>query len=138
MLRRISTVAAAAAMLGLTALPAAAATDVAHASSGTFTIPSANSSVRAWGSYDIINAHRVKVTVCAVISGNAFFVIGEAVAYNANLSQHDAIAAAVGQETPGGKSCGSTNLLYTSHLKVFTEIGAGGKIVAKSKVKTVY
>jgi hypothetical protein len=138
MLRRISTVAAAAAMLGLSALPAAAATSVAHASSGKFTVPSASSSVKSWGTYDIINAHRVQVTICTKITGSAFFVIGEAIAYNASLSQHDAIAAAVGQETPGGESCSHANLLYTAHLKVFTEIGSGGRIVAKSALKTIY
>jgi hypothetical protein len=141
MLRRISTVAAAAAMLGLCSLPAYASTTTAHAGSGSFTVPAASSSIKAWGTYQFTTFHKanvVKVTMCAKLTGNAFFVIAEAEGYTASGLQLGEVAAAVGQETPGHQSCGTAYLHGTAHLKVFSEIGSGGKIVAKTKLKTIY
>jgi hypothetical protein len=138
MLRRISTVAAAVAMLGLCALPASAATTAAHASKGSFTVPAASSVVKAWGTYDKINAHRVKVTICAKKTGNASWVGAEAFAYTSNYKQHVAIAGVVGPDTPGQQSCGTAYLLDTAHLKVFTFIGVGGSITKKSSLKSIY
>jgi hypothetical protein len=137
MLRRISTAAAAVAMLGLTALPAAASTTAAHASKGNFTIPSL-STVKGWGSYDKINAYRVKVTVCAQRTKGSGWVGAEAYAYNSNYSQRVAIAGVVGPQTPGSKSCGTAYLLATAHLKVFTFTGLNGRISSKSKLKSIY
>jgi hypothetical protein len=142
MLRRISTVAAAAAMLGLCALPASAATThAAHPSKGSFTVPAASSSIKASGTYQFTTYHKanvVKVTICASLTGSAFFVVAEAEGYTASGLQLGAIAATVGQETVGHKSCGTAYLRGTAHLKVFSEIGSGGKIVAKTKLKTIY
>lgn len=138
MLGRISTVAAAAAMIGLCALPASAATThSAHPSKGSFTVPSAGSSIKAWGNYTF-TTHAVKVTVCAMLSGSASFVVAEAEAYNSSGTMEGKIAVAVGQETPGHQSCGSASLRGTAHLKVFSEIESGGKIVAKTKLKSIY
>ncbi len=142
MLRRISTVAATAAMIGLCALPASAATTyAAHPSKGSFTVPSAGSSVKAWGNYTFTTFHNakvVKVTVCAKLTGNASFVVAEAEAYNSSGTQDGTVAATAGQETPGHQSCGSAYLHGTAHLKVFSEIESGGKIVAKTKLKSIY
>jgi hypothetical protein len=137
MLRRISTVVAATAALGLCALPAYASSSAAHASKGNFTVPNVGG-VKAWGSYDKINAFRVKVTICTQRTSGSGWVGAEAFAYNSNYSQKVAIAAVVGPETPGSKSCGSANLLETSHLKVFTFLGSNGRIVKKSSLKSIY
>jgi len=138
MLRSISTVAAAVAVLGLSALPAYASPTTAHATKGSFSVPAANSHIKAWGSYDKINAHRVKVTICVKESGASSWVGAEAFAYTAGYKAHVAIAGVVGPNTPGHQSCGTTNLLDTAHLKVFTFIGNNGKIVKKSSLKTIY
>jgi hypothetical protein len=139
MLRRISTIAAAAAIIGLCALPASAATtQAAHPSQGSFTVPSASSEVKAWGSYTFTTHNVVKVTVCAELTGGASTVIAEAEAYNLSGTLEGAVAAAVGPETPGHRSCGTANLRGTAHLKVFSAIGSGGKIVTKSKLKSIY
>jgi hypothetical protein len=139
MLHRIPAVAAAAAMIGLCALPASAATTrAAHPSKGSFTVPSAGSSIKAWGDYTVAT-HAVKVTVCAKLTGSASFVVAEAEAYNSSGTQEGTIAAVVTQETPGRQSCGTASLRGTAHLKVFSEIGSsGGKIVAKTELKSIY
>jgi hypothetical protein len=139
MLHRISAVAAAAAMIGLCALPASAATTgAAHPTKGSFTVPSAGSSIKAWGDYTV-TTHAVKVTVCAKLTGSAFFVVAEAEAYNSSGTQEGTIAAVVSQETPGRQSCSTASLRGTAHLKVFSEIGSsGGKIVAKTELKSIY
>jgi len=138
MLRRISTFAVAAAALGLCAMPAYASSSSAHASKGSFTAPSL-SSVKGWGSYDKINAFRVKVTVCAKRTSGDSWVGAEAYAYNSNYSQHVAIAGVVGPQTPGSQSCGTAYLLDTAHLKVFTFIGGNnGRIAKKSSLKKIY
>jgi hypothetical protein len=143
MLRRISTVAAAAAMIGLCALPASASTtQAAHPSEGSFTVPSAaGSSIKAWGSYSFTthdDENVVKVTVCAKLSGSVSFVVAEAEAYNSSGTQEGTVAATVGPETPGRQACGTAYLRGTAHLKVFSGIGSDGKIVTKTKLKSIY
>ncbi|HEY1627099.1 MAG TPA: hypothetical protein VGG16_25240 [Streptosporangiaceae bacterium] len=142
MLRRLSTVAAAAAMLGICALPATANAQADHPSHGTFTVPSANSTIKASGSYTFTTFHKknvVKIQICATLKGGSAWVLAEAVSYNSNRKSHQAIAAAVSQQTPGHKSCALNYLPYTSHLKVFTEIGgSNGKIAKKSSMKSIY
>jgi hypothetical protein len=142
MLRRVSTVAAAAAMIGCCALPVSAANaQAAHPSHGSFSVPSASSSIKATGTYTFMTFHKksvVKVQVCAKLTGSAFFVIAEAEAFGSNGKMNGAVAAAVGQQTPGHKSCGTAYLRGLSHLKVFSEIGSGGKISKKTKLKTIY
>jgi hypothetical protein len=142
MLRRISTVAAAAAMLGLIALPATANAQAHHPSHGNFSVPSANSSIKASGSYKFTTFHKknvVQVKLCASLSGSAFFVIAEANAYGSNGKIDGQVAATVGQETPGHKSCGTAYLPGLSHLKVYTKVyGSNGKIVKQTALKSIY
>lgn len=145
MLRRISTLIASAALIGLCAIPASASTTAAHAShsNGThnFTAPSIKGRynvVKGWGSYKKLNAFRVKVTMCTEQTGNAFAVGAEALAYNSSGHTKN-IAGIIIQGHKGQKSCGSiTFLFYSSHLKVFTFVGKGGHIVAKSSLKKIY
>ena len=142
MLRRISTVAAAAAMLGLAALPATANAQAHHPSHGSFKVPSASSAIKATGTYQFTTWHKknvVKVTICGSLSGSAFFVIAEANAYGSNGKLDGQIAATVGQETPGHKSCGTGYLPGLSHLKVFSKVyGSNGKIVGQTSLKSIY
>jgi hypothetical protein len=143
MLRRFSTVAAAAAMLGLTALPAAAANaQAAHPSKGSFNVPAATSSIKAWGTYQFTTFHKanvVKVTICDQLKGSAFFVIAEAEGYTSSGKVSGLVAAAAGQETPGHKSCGTQYLHGTAHLKVFSEVFASaGKLTKKTSLKSIY
>jgi hypothetical protein len=142
MLRRISTVGAAAAMIGICAVPATIANaQAAHPSHGSFNVPSASSSIKASGSYQFTTYRKasvVKVSICAKLTGNAFFVVAEAEASNSSGKEDGAIAATVGQETPGHKSCGVAYLHGLKHLKVFSEIGSGGSIAKKTSLKTIY
>jgi hypothetical protein len=138
MLRRILTVAAVAAVLGLSALPATAATHTTPAASGDFTVPSASSAVKAWGSYDILSATKVKITLCAKRSGDVFFISAFANAYNASGSAHSTVSASVGPETPGGQSCGTATVHYTAHLKVYTQVWATSTSSKTSSVKSIY
>jgi hypothetical protein len=141
MLRRISTAVATAAMLGLCALPASASTSVAaHPAKGSFTIPSASSALKAWGSYSRFSASIIKVQVCIKQTGDFGDAVGvQANAYNS--SGKTALADEIGAvNLPGGahQACGTRYLRYLTHLKVHTFIGHGGKIIKTSKVKTVY
>jgi hypothetical protein len=139
MLRRILTVAAVAALLGLSALPATAATRTTRATRGDFTVPSANGAVKAWGSYDIINATKVKIDICAKRTGNEYSVGAFANAYNASGSAHSTVAAIVGPQTPGAQLCATATLHYTSHLKVDTKVWATSTSAPKtSTVKSIY
>jgi len=140
MLRRISIAAASAAILSLCAAPAFASPGVHHASSGSFSVPSASSVVKGWGNFHLINSHRVHVQTCAKRIGSSSWVGVEAIAYNANYSKHSAIASVLGPDTPGASRgvCTQMNLLYTAHLKVFSFVGSGGSITKKSAMKTIY
>jgi hypothetical protein len=142
MLRRISTVAAGAAMLGLIALPATANAQAHHPSHGSFKVPSANSSISATGTYKFTTfrkKHVVEVQLCAKLSGSAFFVIAEANAYGSNGKVDGQIAATVGQETPGHHACGTGYLPGLSHLKVYTKVySSTGKIIAQTSMKSIY
>ncbi len=141
MLRRISTLIASAAIVGLCAIPASASTTAAHSSTHNFTMPSIKGHynvVKGWGSYHKLNAARVRVTACVQQTGNAFAVGAEAVAYNAQGRSKN-IAGVILQGHKGQKSCGTmTFLFYGVHLKVFTFVGNGGHIVAKSSMKKIY
>jgi hypothetical protein len=137
MMRRISTAVAAVAMLGFCALPASASTTAAHSNSGSFTVPSASSAVKGWGSYQKINAHRMKVTICVQQTGSAFAVGAEAIAYSSNYKSNGKIAAVILPEA-SRKVCSVAYLFYSSHLQVHTFIGNGGKIVKTSKTKKIF
>lgn len=108
------------------------------ATSGTFTVPAASSAVDGYGSYQIINSHRIHVEVCAKKVGTAFAIGVEAIAYNSDYSQQGEIASVILPETPGQQGCTQTNLLFTSHLKVYSFIGQGGSITKKSPMKSIF
>jgi hypothetical protein len=133
MLRRIAIVAVGAAML---VVPAAVG---AHASSGSFTVPSASSAVTGSGSYQVLSAHKVKVMICAKETGSAAAVGATAIVYNASRSRHATVSAVVTPATPGLQACGTKDLGYTAHLKVYSFIGgSSGKVLKKSKRQSVY
>jgi hypothetical protein len=108
------------------------------ASSGNFTAPAVTSAVQGWGSYQIINAHRIHVQVCAKKVANVFAIGVEVFAYNSDYSKHGALASVILPETPGQMGCTQTYLFYTAHLKVFSFIGQGGVITQKSPMKSIF
>jgi hypothetical protein len=140
MLRRISTLIASAAMVGLCAIPASASTSAAHGVNN-FTAPGIKGHynvVQGWGSYKKLNAVRVQVRMCVKQTGNAFAVGAEALVYN-NAGKTKNIAGIILQGHKGQTACGTTTFLfYSAHLKVFTFVGNGGHIVAKSALKKIY
>lgn len=126
-------------MIGLCALPASAAPATPHSASHSFTIPSASSAVKAWGSYTIINSVRIKVSICVKQTGSAASVEGEATAYGANGKQEGLpFGATILPQSPR-QECNTTYLLFVKHLKVHTAIrNANGKVIKASKVKTLF
>lgn len=140
MLRRISTLIASAALVGLCAIPASASTAAAH-SVHKFNAPGIKGHynvVSGWGSYNKLSAARVQVTMCVKQTGNAFAVGAEAVVYN-NAGKTKNIAGVILQGHKGQTACGHmTFLFYSAHLKVFTFVGNNGHIVAKSAMKKIY
>jgi hypothetical protein len=152
MLRRIPVLIASAAVvgLGLCSIPALASSghvapkpNTSHSAHGThnFSMPSIKghyNDVQGWGSYNKENAAKTLVWACVKQTGSAYAVGAEAVAYNSRGGSKN-IAGIIIQGHKGQVSCGHlTFLFYGSHLKVFTFVGNGGHIVAKSKVKTIY
>ena len=134
MLRRISTIFAAAAMLVLSALPVSAAT--MSSSTHKLSFPSLHG-VDAWGSYTKTGT-KVRVSVCAGVAVHGLFAVGAVtLASNANNSKSSKFGAvAIGYKQA---SCVAENLLYTNHLRVYTFIGTStGKIAAQSKTMTIY
>jgi hypothetical protein len=119
---------------------AAASSSAADGSSGsgTFTAPAASAAVDGWGSYQVINAHRIHVEVCAKNVGSASEIGVEAIAYNSNYSQQGEIASVILPETPGQQGCTQTYLLFTAHLKVYSFIGQGGTIIKKTPLKSIF
>jgi len=113
MLRRISVIAASAAMLAISALPASAAT---HANSGKLSFPG-HSGIQDSGTYSK-TSKGVKIYVCAkqTTSGNAA-VAAVVVGTNASGSKKGDIGAvAMGK---GDKICRSGTIPYTGHLKTY-------------------
>jgi hypothetical protein len=134
MLRRISIAAAAAAMLGLGAVPASAAT--AKSSTHSISFPGLHGIV-AWGNYTRSGA-TVRVNVCAGDTVRSIFAVGAVVlATNASNSRHGEVGAVdIGYHQA---VCRSATLHYTSHLRVYTFIGTShGTISAKSTLKSIY
>ena len=134
MLRRISTIAAGAAMLALSALPASAAT--MSSSTHKISFPSLHG-VSAWGTYQKTGS-KVRINVCAEDTVHGEFAAGAVtMAYNSSGSQHQMLGAVdIGYHQT---VCRSETLRYTGHLKVYTFVGGNnGWITAKSKIKTIY
>jgi hypothetical protein len=134
MLRRISTIAAGAAVLALSALPASAAT--MQSSTHKIHFPSLHG-VSAWGTYQKTGS-KVKINVCAedTVRGE-FAAAAVTLAYNAKYTQHMELGAVdIGYHQT---VCRSETLRYSAHLKVYTFIGgSNGRIPVKSKTKTIY
>jgi hypothetical protein len=134
MLRRITIIAAAAAMLGLSALPASAATMKSNTHSISF--PGLHG-LNAWGNYTKSGA-KVRINVCVAETLGGVFAAGAVTTVsNANNSRHSVLGAvAIGHRQ---SVCTSETLHYTNHLHVYTFIGGNnGTIRAKSVVKTIY
>jgi hypothetical protein len=136
MLRRLSTIAAGAAMLALSALPASAATAAAHATTHKLSFPSL-SGVSAWGTYTRSGSH-VKAHVCVEDTKKGEFAAAAVfLAYNSSYSKHQKGGAVdIGYHDT---QCVTMNLVYTSHLKIYSFVGgSNGKIARQSRTKTVY
>ena len=137
MLRRISTIIAAAAMLVLVALPVSAATMSSKASAThTLSFPGLKG-IDAWGSYTRTGS-KIKASVCVGVAAHGIFAAGAvALSSNANNSKSQKFGAvAIGYHAA---SCVTENLKYTNHLHIYTFIGgSNGKIKSQTKSKAIY
>ena len=134
MLRRLSLIAASAAMLALSALPASAAT--ASTTTHKLYFPGL-SGVSAWGTYTRSGSH-VKVHVCAEDTTKGEFAAAAVVlSYNSNYSKHQKGGAVdIGYHAT---SCVSMYVQYTSHLRIYTFVGgSNGKVLRQSKTKIIF
>jgi|SRR6266516_3680437 len=125
MLRRIPVIAACAAMLAFSALPASAVTSQVHG----FTIPGVYG-VRAWGTYAGA-ATRVRVTVCVEDTARGVYGAAEVgLAFDSRYRRHENVSAvAVGYDLTR----------YTSHLVVEALSGyKNGKVRQRGKLKRIY
>jgi len=133
MLRRISLIAAATAMLALSALPASAAM---ASSAHKLSFPGLHG-VKAWGTY-VKTSRGVRVNVCAEDTARGVFAAGAVVvASNASRKFHTNVGAvAFGYHQV---ICRSMTLRYTAHLQVYTFTGTKkGTIGSRSKTKNIY
>jgi hypothetical protein len=140
MLRRISTAVASAAVLGVCVLPATANASTHHARSGSFTIPSASSDVKAWGSWSTFSSSLIKVQVCIKASNSSYDVGAEARGYNSGgkTSLANEIGAVYLQGASSHQACGTRYIRYLAHLKVYSFYAKNGKIIKTSKTKTIW
>jgi hypothetical protein len=94
--------------------------------------------VSAYGSYSKIGTARVKVTMCAKQTGNAFAVGALALLYSASGSSQNLGATIL--TGPGQSACAvNTFILYTAHLTVHAFIGGShGTIIKTGPVLTLY
>jgi hypothetical protein len=132
MLRRLSVIAASAAMLVLSALPAAATT---HSSTHNLSFPS-HSGISAWGTYKK-TSKGIYVNVCAKDTGRAFAVGAVVVATNSSGSRSANLGAvAMGH---GTTQCRFGTIRYSSHLKTYL-IGytSHGTIAFKTGFKKIF
>jgi hypothetical protein len=132
MLRRLSVIAASAAMLALSALPASAS---AHSSTHKLSFPS-HSGISAWGNYKVTK-HGIYVNVYAKDTGNAFAVGAVVVGTNASGSLSSNLGSvAMGH---GVTQFRFGTIRYSSHLKTYL-IGYTnhGTIAFKTAVKTIF
>ena len=132
MLRRIPVIAACAATLAFSALPASAVTSHIHG----FGIPGVYG-VRAWGTYSGAGT-RVRVTVC--VEDTARGVYGAAavgLGFDSRYRRHDNVSAVtVGYDHA---QCGAMLTRYTSHLVVEALSGyKNGKVRQRGQLKRIY
>ena len=132
MLRRLSVIAAAAAMLALSALPAAAAT---HSSTHKLSFPR-HSGISAWGNYKK-TSKGIYVNVCAKDTGSAFAVGAVVVATNSSGSHSSNLGAvAMGH---GTTQCRFGTIPYSSHLKTYViSYNSHGYVSYKSGYRKIF
>jgi hypothetical protein len=137
MMRRISLVAASAAMLALSALPASAATmGSATATTHKLNFPGL-SGVRAWGTYAKVSKG-LKVNVCAETTKKGIFAVGAVTeVYNSTGKLHTNLGAvSIGYHQT---VCRSMTLHYSAHLKIYTFTANNkGMINHQTKMKKVF
>jgi phosphoribosylcarboxyaminoimidazole (NCAIR) mutase len=134
MLRRISLIAASAAMVALSALPASAAP--MQSSTHKLSFPALHG-VQAWGSYVKLPKF-VRVAVCARDTARGNYAVGAVtVGYNARGNLHTNLGAvAIGYNQT---VCRTGILRYTAHMKIYTFIGTNkGTIAKRSRLRKVY
>jgi hypothetical protein len=134
MMRRILTLAATAAMLSLSAIPASAVTMKSNVHSISF--PGLHG-LNAWGNYTK-SGSKIHLNVCVEDTVRGVFATGAVVVVsNANNSRHSELGAVAIGYRHG--SCTSETLHYTNHLHVYTFIGGNnGMIRTKSKTRSIY
>jgi homoaconitase/3-isopropylmalate dehydratase large subunit len=112
MLRRLSVIAASAAILALSALPASA---TSHSSTQKLSFPS-HSGISAWGTYKK-TSKGIYVYACAKDTGSAFAAGAVVVATNSSGSRSGNLGAvAIGH---GTTQCRFGTIPYSSHLKTY-------------------
>ena len=134
MLRRFPLVAAATAMLALSALPASAA--ATQSSTHALSFPGLHG-VKAWGTY-ARTSKGVDIHVCAEDMARGVFAAGAVtVASNASNTLHTNLGAvAFGYHQ---SICRSMTVRYTSHLSIYTATWTtAGKVGSRSKAKIIY
>ena len=132
MLRRLSVIAATAAMLALSALPAFATT---YSSTHKLAFPS-HSGISAWGNYKK-TSKGIYVVACAKDTGSAFAVGAVVVATNSSGSRSSNLGAvAMGH---GTTTCRFGTIPFSSHLKTYVITWNGrGFVTFKSGFKTLF
>ena len=132
MLRRLSVIAAAAAMLTLSALPAFA---TANSSTYKLAFPS-HSGISAWGTYKK-TSKGIYVVACAKDTGSAFAVGAVVVATNSSGSRSSNLGAvAMGH---GTTQCRFGTIPYSSHLKTYViSYNGQGFVTYKSGYKRLF
>jgi hypothetical protein len=132
MLRRLSVIAAAVAMLAISALPAAAST---HSSTHKLSFPS-HSGISAWGNYKK-TSKGIYVNVCVKDTGHAFAVGAVAVATNSSGKRSSNLGAvAFGH---GATQCRFGTIPYSSHLKTYViSYNSHGYVSYKSRTKKIF
>ena len=132
MLRRLSVIAASAAMLAFSALPASAA---AHSSTHKLSFPR-HSGISASGNYKV-TSKGIYVNVCVKDTGSAIAVGAVVVATNASGSHSRNLGAvAFGH---GTTQCRFGTIPYSSHLKTYiTSYNSMGFISYKSAYKKIF
>ena len=133
MLRRIFVIAAAAAMLAISALPASASP---QSSTHKLSFPHVHG-IFDWGSY-VKHGSYVTVSVCADDTSKSDFAVGAVViATNKNGRHYGNLGAvSIGR---GQTVCRSGRIPYTSHLKTYVFIAnSHGYITYRSHDKKIY
>jgi hypothetical protein len=134
MLRRLSVIAASAAMLAFSALPASAA---AHSSTHKLSFPS-HSGVSAWGNYKV-TSKGVYVNVCVKDTGSQFAVGAVVVATNASGSQGSNMGAVAFGHNSTQCRFGYVPRGFRKHLKTYV-IGytSHGTVAFKTGTKKIF